>query len=324
MFKIKNIEIHSPVILAPMAGYTSFGYRKFYEQFNPGLTYTEMISDMGLIYGNEETKEYLNFPQTNIPVAVQLFGSEPTNLAKAASIALSLNPFIEIFDVNMACPVPKVTKGGAGSALLKNPKKCGDIIKAIKETTGKAVTAKIRLGWDHKSINYLEVVKELEKAGCDAVAIHCRTAKDLYLGIPDFNIIKDLKKVMKIPLIVSGNIYSIEDAENALNITHADGVMVARGGIGNPYLLKQINYYLENKEKLDNPSKEEQVKYCLDLAKSLIEEKGEEKAMRIYRSMAPRFLSGTINCKSYRNRLAMDLYTYNDLENILNDYLRGN
>lgn len=324
MFKIRDIEINSPVILAPMAGYTSFGYRKFYEQFNPGLTYTEMISDMGLIYDNEETKEYLNFPKTNVPVSVQLFGSEPTNLAKAASIALSLNPFIEIFDVNMACPVPKVTKGGAGSALLKNPKKCGEIIRAIKGVTGKAVTAKIRLGWDHKSINYLEVVKELEKAGCDAIAIHCRTAKDLYLGTPDFNIIKDLKKVMKIPLIVSGNIYSIEDAENALNITHADGVMVARGGIGNPFLLKQINHYLDTKEKLDNPSKEEQVKYCLDLAKSLIEEKGEEKAMRIYRSMAPRFLSGTINCKSYRNRLAMDLYTYKDLESILNDYLNGN
>lgn len=324
MFKIGDIEINNRVVLAPMAGYTSFGYRKFYENFGPGLTYTEMISDMGLIYDNDETKEYLNFPLTNVPVCVQLFGSEPSNLAKAAGIVKKLRPETQIIDVNMACPVPKVTKNGAGSALLKDPKKCGEIIKAIKEETGLLVTAKIRLGWDKKTINFLDVVKELEKGGCDAIAIHCRTAKDLYLGQPDFDTIKDLKQEMKIPLIISGNIYSVDDAINALKITNADGVMIARGGIGNPYLLTQINYYFENGEYLPNPSKKEQVKYCLELAKCLIDEKGEEKAMRIYRSIAPKFLSGSINCKSYRNRLAMDLKTYKDLEFILNDFMYDN
>ena len=148
MLKIGNIEIHNRVILAPMAGITSFGYRKFMSQFGPGCSVTEMVSDMGLIYGNKETKTYVEFEKLNIPTGVQLFGNSAENLAKAALICEKLNPNVDYYDINMACPVNKVFKTGAGSALLKNPKLCGDIVRAVKEATHKPVTAKIRIGVD--------------------------------------------------------------------------------------------------------------------------------------------------------------------------------
>ena len=212
MTKVGNLDLDGRVILAPMAGYTSFGYRKFMNQFGTCLCYSEMVSDMGLIYGNKETEEYVKFELDVVPTGVQLFGSEPENLAKALLIAESINPNIAFYDVNMACPVNKVTKTGAGSALLKDSKKCGEIIRALKRVTNKPVTAKIRLGWDEKSVNFLEVIDELEKAGVDLIAIHARTTKDLYMGEPRYHLLKDLRKKMHVPLAVSGNIFSVEDA----------------------------------------------------------------------------------------------------------------
>ena len=191
MFKIGNIEIQNKVILAPMAGITSFGYRKFMSQFGPGCSVTEMVSDMGLIYGNKETKTYVEFEKLNIPTGVQLFGNSTENLAKAALICEKLNPNIDYYDINMACPVNKVFKTGAGSALLKNPKLCGDIVRAVKEATHKPVTAKIRIGVDSKHINFLEVIDELQKAAVDMIAIHPRTTKEMYGGLPHWELLKD-------------------------------------------------------------------------------------------------------------------------------------
>lgn len=318
--KINGKEIKGKVVLAPMAGITSSGYRKYYEKFGVSFCYTEMVSDMGLIYDNEETKSYIFFQKGNCPVGVQLFGSEPENLAKAAKIVQKAVPFIDFIDVNMACPVPKVTKTGAGSALLKDPKKCGEIIRRIKIETSLEVSAKIRLGWDDKSYSYLEVIKELEKAGVSFIALHARTRKDLYAGSPRFELIKNLRKSMSVPLIISGNIYTPEDAKNALEITGADMVMLARGGIGNPRLVKDINAYLETGIKNDSPSFKEQEQYCLELAQELIKEKGEEKAMRIYRSIAPKFFSGFPNAKELKTALAVNLTTYQSLVSIINEY----
>ena len=172
MFKLGDFEIKGKVMLAPMAGVTSSGYREYMVPFGVDLCVTEMVSDMGLIYGNDETSRYITFKKLSIPTGVQLFGHDPECLKKAAEIALKENPDIDFFDVNMGCPVPKVTKTGAGSALMHDPKLCGDIIRAIKSVTDKPVTAKIRLGWDDKSINYLEVIKELEDAGVALIGIH--------------------------------------------------------------------------------------------------------------------------------------------------------
>ena len=322
MWKIGNIEINSKVVLAPMAGITSLGYREFMASFGVDVTVTEMVSDMGLIYGNRETSEYIAYPKDNYLTGVQLFGHDPVSIAKAAKIALEANPNISFFDVNMGCPVPKVVKTGAGSALLQNPKLCGEIIKAIKEATGLPVTAKIRLGWDENSLNFKKVIKELEVNGVSAIAIHARTRKEMYLGKPNWDLIKGLRKEMKVPLIVSGNIYTLDDAIYALNITGADAVMVARGGVGNPYLITQINEYYKTGERLPNPSLKEQIKWCLDLADYLIKEKGEDRAMRIYRGIASKFFFGFSNVKVIKARLSNEIKTRSDLVAILEDIKR--
>ena len=319
MWNIGNIQIESHVVLAPMAGITSLGYREFMHQFGVGANVTEMVSDMGLIYGNKETSEYIAFSSDCYPTGVQLFGHDPVCLAKAAKIALEANPDIAYFDVNMGCPVPKVVKTGAGSCLMQTPKLCGDIVRAIKEASGLPVTAKIRLGWDEKSINYLEVIKELENAGVAAIGIHARTRKECYSGLPHWDMLKGLRKQMNVPLIVSGNIYTLEDAISAIEITGADAVMVARGGMGNPYLITQIDHYYKTGEKLEGPSVKEQIDWCQELGDYLIKEKGEGKAMRLYRGIASKFFSGFPNAKAIKNRLSTELNTREDLEKILID-----
>ena len=318
MWKLGEFNIKGKVVLAPMAGYTSEGYRKYLNSFGVDICVTEMVSDMGLIYKNKETETYVKFEKDRSLTGVQLFGSNPENLAKAATIALDLNPNIDFFDINMGCPVPKVTKTGAGSSLMLHPSLCGDTIRAIKKVTDKPVTAKIRLGYNE--VNFKDVIKELEKAGVAAIGIHARTRKELYSGEPHFDLLKDLRKEMNIPLIVSGNIYTLDDAIKALDLTGAEAVMVARGGVGNPFLIKQIQRYFETGERLPNPSFLEQCEYCLELAKSMVEEKGELTAMRIYRSIAPKFFSGFANSRILRTVLATSLTDYASLVRILEEY----
>lgn len=320
MWKFKDLEIDGQVVLAPMAGYTSEGYRKFFEDFSISLAYTEMVSDMGLIYENDVTLDYLPKHHHKIPTGVQLFGSDVENIKKAVEIVKNNAKQLDFIDVNMACPVQKVIKTGAGSALLRYPKLCGDIIRGIKEVYDGPVSAKIRLGWDDNSINFMEVIEELQNAGVDLIAIHARTKKDLYHGLPRFDLLKDLRSKMKVPLVVSGNIFTVEDASEALRITGADAVMVARGAVGNPYLATQIDHYLRTGEKLEAPSFKEQKEYCLRLARYLIEEKGEETAMRIYRGIATHFFFDLNNVKVIKSRLAQELKTYDNLVQIIEEY----
>ena len=320
MWKLGNIDIQGKVVLAPMAGFTSTGFRRYMKQFGVSLAYSEMVSDMGLIYGNKETFTYLESDESERPLGIQLFGSDPKNMAEAAKIVEKYTNKFDFFDINAGCPVNKVTKSGAGSALLKNPQVLVDIVKAIKEVTDKPVTVKIRLGWDNKHINFMEVIKLLEDAGVAAIAIHARTTKELYSGTPHYDLLKDLQSKMKVPLIVSGNIYTLDDAINALNVTGATAVMLARGVVGNPTLIKQINTYYESGERIESASLEEQKQYCLELARSLIEEKGEDMAMRIYRSIAPKFFSGFPDSRILRTKLAQNMSTYQYLEDTLKEY----
>ena len=318
MWKLGNFEIQGKVVLAPMAGITSAGYRKYLNSFGIDISVTEMVSDMGLIHGNKETESYVVFDKETALTGLQLFGSNPDNLAKALEIALNLNKNIDFIDVNMGCPVPKVTKTGAGSALMLHPTLAGDIIKALKKVTDKPITAKIRLGYNE--VNFKEVIKELENSGVSAIGIHARTRKELYSGEPHFDLLKDLRKEMSVPLIISGNIYTLDDAINAIDITGADAVMVARGGVGNPFLITQIKHYYETGERLENPSFFEQCEYCLALARSMVEEKGELTAMRIYRGIAPKFFAGFPNSRTLRTVLATSLTDYQSLVNIINEF----
>lgn len=318
MWKLGNYEIKGKVVLAPMAGVTSEGYREYLNSFGVDICVTEMVSDMGLIYENKETEGYVKFKKDNVLTGLQLFGSNPDNLAKACTLALNINPNIDFIDVNMGCPVPKVTKTGAGSHLMLNPKLCGDIIRALKSVTDKPITAKIRLGYNE--VNFKDVIKELENAGVAAIGIHARTRKELYSGLPHFDLLKDLRKEMNVPLMVSGNIYTLDDAINALEITGADAVMVARGGVGNPFLITQIKHYYETGERLPNPSFLEQCEYCLALARSMIEENDEFTAMRIYRGIAPKFFQGFPNSRTLRTVLATSLTDYQSLVKIIDEF----
>ena len=221
MWKIGNIEIDGVVVLGPMAGITSYGYRDFMKPFGVAVSVSEMVSDMGLIYDNENTNKYVVYPESH-PVGVQLFGHDPENITKAAKLALKLNPNIDFFDINMGCPVPKVVNSGAGSSLLKDPHLCGQIIRRLKEEISIPVTAKIRLGWDEKSINFLEVIEELEKGGVDMIAIHARTRKQMYLGSPNFDLLKDLRSKMSVPLVAS----SISGAIKKAGILLQDPLML--------------------------------------------------------------------------------------------------
>ena len=318
MWKIGNIDIDGVVVLGPMAGITSSGYRDFMKPFGVAVSVSEMVSDMGLIYDNENTNKYVIYPD-NHPTGVQLFGHDPENIVKAAKLALKLNPNIDFFDLNMGCPVPKVVNTGAGSSLLKDPKLCGQIVRRLKEEISLPITAKIRLGWDNSSINFLEVIKELEDAGVDMIAIHARTRKEMYLGSPHYELVKDLRSKMSVPLVVSGNIYTLDDAINAKNITGADAIMVARGGVGNPWLVKQIDHYYRTGERLQPVDILTQIDYCLSLADFLIKEKGETTAMRVYRGIASKFFSGFRNAKLYKNRLSTELVDRESLVRILED-----
>ena len=319
MFKIGNVTIDSKVVLAPMAGVTSLAYRNFMKPFGVGLTVTEMVSDCGLIYENKKTLDYLKTTELERPIAIQLFGSDSETIIKAMEICEKANPNFDFFDINLGCPVPKVTKAGSGSALLKNPAKLRQMFEKICSSTTKPVTAKIRLGWSDDSINFLENIKALEEAGVAAIGIHARTTSQLYSGKARYELLKDLRSKMNVPLFVSGDIYSLDDAINALEISKADAVMVARGGIGNPQLVRQIDHYFKTGERLPNSTLEENKKYLLQFAEMLIEEKGEYRAMSILRGIAPKFLDGFPGMKPYKNMLAQSLTTKASLERILSE-----
>lgn len=319
MFKIGNVEIKGKVVLAPMAGYTSLGYRNFMKPFGVSLSVTEMVSDCGLIYDNKKTIEYIKTTSEERPVAIQLFGSSAETICKAMDVVLKYNKDIDMFDINLGCPAPKVTKTGAGSSLLKNPVKLKKMFEKICKHSPLPVTAKIRLGWDDSSINFRENIKALEDAGIAAIGVHARTKAQGYAGKPRYDLLKNLRDEMRVPLIVSGDIYTLKDAQKALEITKADAVMVARGVVGNPTLITQINYYFEKGENVKDATLEENKRYIRELADKLIEEKGEFTAMLNMRAIAPKFLNAFPNMKKHKNKLASALTTRESLERILNE-----
>lgn len=318
MWKIGDLEIDGRVVLGPMSGVTSAGYRDFMKPFGVAVSVTEMVSDKGVIYGLRKTAPFLRF-ESNYPTGLQLFGSDPDDLANAAKKALDTNQNIDFFDVNMGCPVPKVIRSGSGSFLMKDPKVCGNIIRKIKGTVDVPVTAKIRLGWSMGSINFREIIDELTDAGVDAISLHVRTREERYAGVPHYELVKDLQSEMSVPLVISGNIYTLNDAIEALDVTGAAAVMVARGGIGNPYLVTQIDHYLRTGETLSNPTISQQIDWCISLADMLIEEKGEEIAVWELRSFAPKFIAGCYGCRDYRHRLSIEIVDRESLVNILSE-----
>ena len=318
MWRIGGIELEGRVVLGPMSGVTSRPYRDFMKPFGVAVSVTEMTSDMGIIHGVRRTDDYIQF-ERNYPTGAQLFGHDPESMAEAAETALKWNPNIDFFDVNMGCPVKKVLRSHSGSYLMKFPKRCGEIVRTMKRRVDVPVTAKIRLGWDGNSINFREVMDELIDAGVDAIALHLRTKEEKYAGTPHYELAEDLQKEIPVPLIVSGNIYSVDDAIRAREITGAEGIMVARGGVGNPFLITQIDTFFRTGSRPDNPTVSQQIDWCLELADRIYADRREDIATGLMRGFAPKFISGCHKCREYRFRLATEIVDRRSMEALFDE-----
>lgn len=304
MFKIGDIKIKNNVCLAPMAGVSNPAYMRICEEMGVGYAITELISAEAIVRDNKKTFDMLNgIDKLSMPVAVQLFGSNPDVMAEAAKVITKMYKNIFI-DINMGCPVPKVAvKSGAGSALLKSPDKIYDIVKSVKENINVPVTVKIRSGWDQNSINAVEVAKVCEKAGASLIAVHPRTRSQGYTGKSDWNIIKEVKKNVSIPVVGNGDILTVFDARRMLDETGCDAVMIGRGVLGNPYLIKQIVCYLNDNKLLKDQNPIEKMKICLKHFNYLLELKPEKVAVLEMRTHAAWYLKGLPNVSEVKKML---------------------
>lgn len=302
MWKIGNINIKNKVVLAPMAGISNPTFIKICEGMNLGYAITELISAEAISRENKKTLEMLNgIENINIPVAIQLFGSEPETIAKAAKLITDLYQNV-LIDINMGCPVPKVAiKNQAGSALLKNPEKVGEIVKAVVNAVNVPVTVKIRSGWDANSINAVEIAKICEESGASAITVHARTRAQGYSGKADWNIIKEVVQNVSIPVIGNGDVLSCYDAKRMLDETGCAAVMIGRGLLGNPWLIKECKNYLENglePVKISYDEKLDMMEYHLN---KLCEDKSERQAVLEMRMHLLNYLKGMPDASNIKN-----------------------
>ena len=259
MWKIGNVEIKNRVVFAPMAGISNESFRQIIKEMGAGLIYSEMISNMGIIYNSKNTISMLKINDDERPISIQIFGSDKESFIKAAKyVNDNIKP--DIIDINMGCPVPKVAlKSQAGSGLLKDPNKIYEIVFSVVKTVDIPVTVKIRSGWNKDSINCIEVAKLIEKAGASAVAIHPRTREQGYSGTADWNLIKEIKQNVNIPVIGNGDIKTIYDAKRMLEETNCDAIMIGRASIGNPWFIKECVEYIENNKIIEEPTYKERI-----------------------------------------------------------------
>lgn len=313
--KIGNIETKNNIFLAPMAGVTTPGFRTICIENNAGLVVAEMVSDKGLLYGNEKTYNMLDVWDNEHPMAMQIFGSDIESMTNAARV-IDEKCTADIIDINMGCPVPKIVKNGAGSALMKTPDKIYDIVKSITDHVKKPVTVKIRLGWDHDSINCVEVAKKIELAGASAIAIHARTRSDQYLGTPKYEYIKKVKEVVSIPVIGNGDITDIESAQKVFD-TGCDGIMIGRAACGNPWIFNELATYFETGKIVERPTKDEIIDMMINHAQKLTLQKGEHIALVEMRTHAAWYLRNLIGTKNYKMQI-VSVSSFKDLVQIAN------
>lgn len=290
MWNIANVKIENRVVLAPMAGVCNSAFRRIIKEMGCGLIYAEMVSDKALVYANDKTKDMLFMTDFERPIVQQIFGSDKNSFVEAAKIVYEeMRP--DIIDINMGCPVPKVAlRAQAGAALLKDIDKIYDIVSSVVKAVPIPITVKIRSGWDSKSINAIEVSKICEKAGASAICVHPRTRSQGYNGFADWNIIKQVKENVSIPVIGNGDIRTLEDANRMFEETNCDAVMIGRGVLGNPWLVKEI---IKNK-KIDITI-DDKLNMCLKHFEYLLELKNEKVSLLEIRTHAAWYLKGIPN-----------------------------
>ncbi len=316
-FYIGNVEIKGNLSLGPMAGVTDLPFRLLCKEKGVDMVCTEMVSAKGIRFNNRNTKELLTVSDIERPAAVQLFGSDPDILADAVKQIDHMN--FDILDINMGCPVPKVVNNGEGSALMTNPGLVAEIVNKVSRATKKPVTVKIRKGFTKDNINSVEIAKIAEQNGATAVAVHARTRDQFYSGKADWDIIRQVKEALSIPVIGSGDVVTPYDAQNMLTQTGCDGIMIARGARGNPWIFEQIKAYLEHGIIKPKPEFEEVMDMMLRHCRLAIEYKSEYTGIREMRKHVAWYTSGFPGSAKLRDRIS-DIESIENLEAMLEEY----
>jgi len=321
MLKIGSIEMKNQVVLAPMAGVCNPAFRLIAKEFGTGLVCAEMVSDKAIMHGNKRTREMLFVDEREKPLSLQIFGGDRETLVEAAKV-VDQETNADIIDINMGCPVPKVTKCDAGARWLLDPNKIYEMVSAVVDAVQKPVTVKMRIGWDHEHIYVVENALAVERAGGQAISVHGRTREQLYTGTADWSYIKQAKEAVSIPVIGNGDVATPEDARRMLDETNCDGVMIGRGALGNPWMLYRTIQYLETGELLADPSAEEKIRVAILHMDRLVALKGEAVAVREMRKHMAWYLKGLKGAARVKD-IIMEETKRDEMVQILEQYVAG-